>query len=389
MAKGTIVCYWKALLGNWEFGRAVLIHIQILSYFVNFFLLRLSHIRWRDLALLASASLILASCERSASDVAMPQTSANVLVIPPGFPNPMIPADDPVTPAKVNLGRDLFYATELSRDHEHSCASCHSLSASFCDPGNHWSFGVDGRHGVRNASPIVNEAYDTAFFWDGRAPSLEAQALVPIFSNVELDNDSATVVAALNKNSLYPNLFEEAFGDNSITMTRISQAIATFERTLISGSSAYDQFREGNSSALSAAAKRGFTLFTSSAANCIACHRGINFTDNGYHSTGLDFQYPDGGRENVTHNPDDNGKFRTPTLRNIALTAPYMHDGRFNTLEQVLEQYNKGGFHNPTQDTLIRPLHLTQAQMEDIVAFLESLTDSNFVTRKDCSNPFH
>ena len=319
----------------------------------------------------------------------MPQAPANPLVIPPGFPNPVIPADDPVTPAKVNLGRDLFYAIELSRDRQHSCASCHLLSASFCDPGNHWSFGADGRHGFRNAPPIVNEVYDTAFFWDGRTPTLEAQALVPIFSTVELDNDSATVVAALNQNSLYPNLFELAFGDNCITVTRIAQAIATFERTLISGASAYDRFREGDSSALSSGAKRGFALFTSTALNCVTCHSGINFTDDGYHSTGLDFQYPDEGREEVTQDPNDHGKFRTPTLRNVALTAPYMHDGRFNTLAQVIEQYNSGGFHNSTQDTLIRPLHLTLAQMDDIIAFLQSLTDSNFVTRKDCSNPFN
>ncbi|HET6399815.1 MAG TPA: cytochrome c peroxidase [Candidatus Kapabacteria bacterium] len=319
----------------------------------------------------------------------MPPTQENPIVIPPGFPPPIIPADDPVTPAKVTLGRDLFYATELSRDGQHSCGSCHILSASFCDPGNHWSFGVDGRHGPRNASCIVNEAYDTAFFWDGRAPSLEAQVPVPIYNPVELDNDSTTVIESLSKNVLYPPLFTLAFGDGAITMTRIAQAVASFERTMISGSSAYDQFREGDTSALSDAAKRGFALFTSSTTNCSACHSGVNFTDDAYHSTGLEFQYADEGREDVTHDPNDNGKFRTPTLRNIALTAPYMHDGRFNTLVQVLDQYNRGGFHNPTQDTLVRPLHLTQAQMEDIIAFLESLTDSSFVTRKDFSNPFN
>jgi cytochrome c peroxidase len=337
--------------------------------------------------MLVSALLILTSCHESPADVK--QSSANPLMIPPGFPIPMIPADNPVTPAKVELGRDLFYATELSRDNRHTCASCHSLSASFCDPGNHWSFGVMGRHGTRNAVAIVNEAYDTAFFWDGRATSLEAQALSPIFNSIEMGNDSATVIAALNRNAIYPKLFAHAFGDSTINMTRIAQAIATFERTMISGNSSYDRFRQGDSSALSAAAKQGFALFTGKSANCIACHNGVNFTDNSYHSTGLDFQYADGGRENVTQDPNDNGKFRTPTLRNIALTSPYMHDGRFNTLAQVLDQYNRGGFHNPTQDTLIHPLHLSQAQMDDIVAFLESLTDSNFVTRKEFSNPFH
>ena len=321
---------------------------------------------------------MLASCEQS-----------NSLVLPPGFPPPHIPADNPITPAKVELGRDLFYATELSRDNAHSCASCHLLSASFCDPGKPWSFGVGNRHGFRNAPAIINAAYDTCFFWDGRALTLEAQAVGPIYNPVELDNDSATVMAALSKNAIYPPLFQHAFGDPAITMTRIARAIATFERTLISGGSAYDRFRLGDSTALSAAQKRGLALFTSSATNCSTCHSGINFTDDAYHSTGLDYRYWDTGLENVTHNPQDNGKFLTPTLRNIALTEPYMHDGRFTALIQVLEHYNRGGQHNPTQDTLVRRLHLSHSQMEDIVAFLGSLTDSSFVQRKDFSNPFH
>ncbi len=299
----------------------------------------------------------------------------------------MIPADNAITPAKVELGRYLFYSTELSSDGKHSCSSCHSPSAWFCDPGNHWSFGVGGQHGERNAPALINLAWDTAFFWDGRANSLEAQVLVPLYNSVEMDDDSVRIAGTLSNDGLWPGLFERSFGDTSITMTRISQAIASFERTLTSGWSAYDRFAQGDTGAISDAAKRGLALFDGSA-NCSRCHSGYNFTDNGYHSTGLDFQYADAGRGYITGNATEMDAFKTPSLRNVALTAPYLHDGRFNTLLQVLEGYNKGGMHNPTQDTLIHPLHFSMQQMEDLVAFLDCLTDSSFVTRTSFSNPF-
>lgn len=312
---------------------------------------------------------------------------ANPLVVPPGFPTPFIPSGNPITAAKVELGRYLFYSTELSSDGKHSCASCHNPSAWFCDPGNHWSFGVGGEHGERNTPALINLAWDTSFFWDGRTNSLEAQVLVPIYNPVEMGNDSGTIMAALSKDPLWSGLFNQAFGDTSITMTHITNAIASFERTLTSGWSAYDRFEQGDTSAISDAAKRGLVLFRSSA-NCSRCHTGFNFTDNGYHSTGLDFQYADAGRGYITGNPNEIGAFKTPTLRNVALTAPYMHDGRFNTLLQVVESYNIGGLHNPMQDSLVHPLHLSVEQMQDIVAFLHSLTDSSFISRKDFSNPY-
>jgi cytochrome c peroxidase len=334
-------------------------------------------------------ALTLASCQPAATDLNMPQPPQNPLVVPTGFPQPSVPADNPITPEKVELGRDLFYTNELSSNNQLSCAGCHSLAASFSDPGKAVSMGVFNERGSRNAPPLMNLAYDTVFFWDGRATSLEQQAVGPILNPVELGNDSLTVVATLNKDPFYRELFAKAFPDGSITITHIAQAIATFERTLISGSSAYDRFALGDSSALSASAQRGLTLFKSNSVNCIACHSGVNFTDNAYHSTGLDFEYADIGREDVTQNQNDNGKFRTPSLRNIALTEPYMHDGRFTNLQQVLDHYNSGGMHNTTQDTLVHKLNLSQSQEDDLIAFLQSLTDNNFVARKDFANPFH
>ncbi len=348
----------------------------------------LSASRCTGLFLLSCVTLVLASCQPSPNtDINMPQVPQDPLVVPAGFPKPPVPANNPVTPVKVALGRSLFYATQLSRDGQHSCASCHQLSASFSDFGNAVSKGVFNETGTRNAPALMNVAYDTNFFWDGRATTLEAQASKPILNPVELGSDSNTVIANLSNSAYYRELFADAFGDQTITMPRIAQALATFERTLISGSSAYDQFKLGDSSALSPAAQRGLQLFTSKNVNCVACHSGINFTDNAYHSTGLDFQYEDEGREDVTGSPNDNGKFRTPSLRNIALTSPYMHDGRFTTLQQVLDHYNEGGKHNSTQDTLIHALQLTQPQMDDLIAFLQSLTDRSFVTRQDFTDP--
>jgi len=332
------------------------------------------------------ASIFCASCQQNVADIA--PLDPPKISIPPGFPQPFVPADDPWTPAKTELGRYLFYSPELSGNEQFSCASCHKMSAAFCDPGQHWSFGSTGQHGSRNTLSLLNLAYDTCFFWDGRAKSLEEQALEPIFNPIELDNDSATLILHVKRNSLFSPLFIRAFGSDSVTMTRIAQALASFERTLISGTSAYDAFRLGDSEAISESAKRGLALFSSKSINCIACHSGINFTDNGYHSNGLDLHYLDAGLENLTNDPDDNGKFRTPTLRNVALTAPYMHDGRFSTLEQVLDFYNRGGMHNPTQDSLIHPLELSGQQMEDIIAFLATLTDSTCISRNSFSNPF-
>jgi cytochrome c peroxidase len=344
-------------------------------------------------ALIASMALLLAACQQdSTTALNMPQVQQNPLVIPAGFPQPVVPADNPITPAKVELGRDLFYDTRLSYNNTKACASCHSVTASFSDSCKFVSIGADGQQGSRNAPGLMNVAYDTTFFWDGRASSLEIQAGGPIINPEELGNDSVAVVATLSKSTFYQALFAEAFGENSparsqITFERIRKALATFERTLISGSSPYDRFVQGDSSALSASAQRGMALFNSSTTNCSRCHSGFNFTDNNYHSTGIAVFYADEGREDVTNNSGDNGKFRTPSLRNVGLTMPYEHDGSFTTLLQVVDHYNKGGMHNSTQDSLIKVMNLTSAQENDIIAFLNSLTDYSFTERTEFKNP--
>jgi cytochrome c peroxidase len=234
----------------------------------------------------------------------------------------------------------------------------------------------------------MNVAYDTSFFWDGRANSLEMQAGVPILNPIEMGSDSITLVGALNKIPFYREMFAQAFGGTSqITFMQVKQALATFERTLISGESPYDRFMSGDTSALSASARNGLLLFNSTKTNCSKCHSGINFTDNDYHSTGLTEDYTDEGREDVTHNPADNGKFRTPSLRNVALTPPYMHDGSFSNFLAVINNYNVGGRQNATQDSLIHPLYLTPSDFNDLIAFLNSLTDTIFTQRPDFQNP--
>ena len=282
-------------------------------------------------SLLASVAMVLAACQQqSSTELNMPQLPQNSLIVPAGFPQPVVPADNPITPAKVALGRDLFYETKLSVNNTKACASCHSVSESFSDAGNAISVGATGQRGSRNAPGLMNVAYDTTFFWDGRASSLEMQAGMPILNSIELGNsDSNAVVATLNAIPYYRELFAEAFGDSTttgtasqITFQHLRYALATFERTLISGNSDYDRFIAGDSSALSASAQRGLALFNSSATNCSRCHSGVNFTDNDYHSTGLTAFYADDGREDFTNSPADNGKFRTPSLRNVALTAP-------------------------------------------------------------------
>jgi cytochrome c peroxidase len=179
----------------------------------------------------------------------------------------------------------------------------------------------------------------------------------------------------------YPDLFSEAFGDARISMDRIAKAMATFERCMISGNSPYDRFSRGDSAAITPAAQRGLAIFRSDNAKCATCHSGVNFTDDGFHSTGLFGFYVDGGRFGVTGRGSDYGKFHTPSLRNVALSAPYEHNGQFLTLKQVLDHYNVGGKHNSTQDSLIHPLHLSDGQIDDLIAFLHSLTDTSFTNR--------
>lgn len=338
----------------------------------------------------------LSSCQ-SNSDLNMPAPAkSDPLVIPVGFKRPPIPADNPLTADKVALGRQLFYEVKLSRDNSLSCAGCHATSSSFSDAGKQTSLGVLNQRGTRNAPSLVNIAYDTSFFWDGRARTLEQQATMPITNPIELGSvgtDSVRVITKLSADPFYQKLFANAFGDSKITFDRIGKALASFERTLISGNSAYDRMVfQHDSSGMSTAALRGMKLFfDKNGANCTSCHSGDNFTDNGFYSTGFTqetYSSGDPGRAAVTKQDSDKARFKTPTLRNVALSGPYIASGTINSLYDMVKHYNDGGSPQVTnKDKRIKPLNLSDDQMTDIVEFLKSLTDLEFTKRAEFQRP--
>ncbi|MFQ5600121.1 MAG: cytochrome-c peroxidase [Candidatus Krumholzibacteriia bacterium] len=308
----------------------------------------------------------------------------------PGFPGMPVPEDNPLTRQGVALGRRLFYDPILSRDSTQSCSTCHTQEFAFSDSGRRFSVGVDGTEGARNAPSVINVAWNKALFWDGRAQTLEEQAVQPVINPIEMDETWDRVVAKLRRSPTYLDLFGEAFGTRQITRERVVKAIAQFERTLVSNNSKYDRSLR-NEVTLSDAEQRGRIFFLSEIGDCFHCHDEFQFTVRDFRDIGLDLVPPDAGRSNVTGLPEDVGKFKIPTLRNIELTAPYMHDGRFQTLEEVLDHYDSGGVHSQNVDPLIRVgrgLGLTEQQKQDIIAFLKTLTDSTFVNNPDFSNPF-
>lgn len=293
-----------------------------------------------------------------------------------------MPADNPMTPEKAELGRHLFYDTNLSRDGSIACASCHRQEAAFSDGSNEVSVGVNQVRGQRNAPMIVNAAYRRVQFWDGRAASLEAQAMGAFMHPVEMFADTIAVADYIR--ATYAGRWIQVFGDATVTMPRAMQAIATFERTLISADSRYDRFITGDAAALSTQEQQGMRLFFSDRTRCSLCHSGPDLTDDEYHNTGLFHHYFDRGRYNITRDVDDEGLFRTPTLRNVALSPPYMatgdsEDGPMETLKQVLKHYNDGGTNFPNKDKRIRKLGLTDVEEDAIVAFMRALTDSSVI----------
>ena len=303
------------------------------------------------------------------------------LQIPEGFPDMPIPKDNPMTEAGVALGKKLFFDPILSIDSTVSCASCHAPSAGFSDL-EQFSEGVAGKTN-RNSMPIINAGWMKTLFWDGRASSLEDQARHPVENEVEMGETWKNVVQKLQRHPEYPLLFSEAFGTTKINTKLATMAIAQYERTLISADSKYDRYRAGLAT-FTELEKRGFNLFFSEQADCFHCHGTKLFTDNRYHNNGLEDYYHDIGLAEITERPYDTGKFKTPTLRNIAATAPYMHDGRFNTLEEVVDFYNEGTMAPETIDPLIGPnrrLNLTPEDKAALIAFLKTLTDEAFLSQ--------
>ncbi|MCX7929258.1 MAG: methylamine utilization protein [Chlorobi bacterium] len=305
--------------------------------------------------------------------------------VPSGFPPISTPRDNLITDAKISLGRLLFYDAQLSRDGDLSCSSCHQQARAFSDTIS-VSRGTQSEIGLRNAPPIINAAYSRSWFWDGRARSLEEQIIGALTSPIEMASDTALIAERLSQSPNYRNAFTQAFGTSPSARDAV-RAIATFCRVLLSGNSRFDRYSRGDSSALSDAEKRGMALFFSARTHCSECHGGVFFSDFDFHSIGIHSHYYDRGRYYVTGNEHDIGKFKTPTLRNIALTAPYMNDGTLTTLDQVLQHYNSGGKPFINKDPRIRPLGLTSAELDDLRAFLHTLTDSMFITNPILAKP--
>lgn len=303
---------------------------------------------------------------------------------PLGLPPVPIPADNPPTRETVALGRRLYYDPMLSVDNTVSCASCHSPEYGFADP-RPVSDGVGHKTGTRNSPPVTNAAYFHAQFWDGRAASLEKQAEGPVVNPVEMGNAAISdIIERLNADPSYRQQFEKAWGPGPITYEKVGKSIASFERTVISGESPFDRWKYGHDEkAVSESVKRGFVVFASpQKGNCAACHlvddSNALFTDNKFHNIGVGVrngEIQDQGLFAVTHRESDRGLFKTPSLRNIALTAPYMHDGSLKNLKEVVDFYIGAGNSNANLDKEIHVLDfLTGQERSDLLAFLNSLT---------------
>lgn len=286
------------------------------------------------------------------------------------------PDDEPHSEREINLGKVLFFDTRLSKHKNQSCATCHNPELGFSD-GLDKGFGSDGTDLGRNAPHIYNLAWSVSLFWDGRSSTLEDQALGPIQSEVEMQMSSDQVLNRLSKINFYQQEFTAVYEDG-LTFENVGKAIAAFERTVISDNSAFDQYIAGNEDAMSPSAVRGLKLFAGKA-NCIACHDGPNFTDDSFHNIGLGIDDP--GRYEFVKEKAFLGAFKTPGLRNIIYSAPYMHDGSVRTLEEVVEHYNQGGVGQKNVSPLIKPLKLNKQEKADLVAFMAALTDTVEIQR--------
>ena len=343
--------------------------------------------------------------------------------LPTGFPPPSVPTDNPMSEAKVDLGRHLFYDTRLSGNGTQSCGSCHEQALAFTD-GLARSVGSTGQTHPRGSMSLVNVAYAAVLTWaNPTLTRLEDQALVPMYGDhpIELGLDGSDGwIEPLQQDATYRRLFDAAFPDRrgSVTRTHVVKAIATFERALVSARSPYDRYHfERDDSAISDAAKRGEVLFHSRPLSCFTCHGGVHFsgamgagrasTTVELHNTGLynlagALSYPVGGAGlyDVTHDPRDVGRFKAPTLRNIAITAPYMHDGSVVTLDEAIDHYAAGGRtvldgpnrgvgrENPNKSASVRGFAVTAEQRADLIAFLQSLTDEELLRDSRFADPW-
>ncbi len=359
------------------------------------------------LSLFTILLVMLGGCRPESPDPPPPPPPAGptpyVLDIPANLPQMIIPADNPLTVEGVKLGRHLFYEKRLSGNNTMSCASCHRPENSFSDPAQ-FSTGIDGFQGPRNSMALVNLGWESRFFWDGRAQSLEAQVLHPVMDPLEMHDTWPNVVYKLQSDPAYEQLFDRAFGSPTVDSVKVAKAIAQFLRTLVSANSRFDKFIRGEMN-LDIDEQLGFQLTLQEGgdpangqggqfgADCFHCHPhgGGLFTDGIMRNNGLDASFTDLGLGGVTGLSQDMGKFKTPTLRNVALTAPYMHDGRFQTLEEVIDHYDSGGHPSSTVDPNMKfsegGLQLTPEKKAQLIAYLHSLTDMDFVTDPRFQDP--
>jgi cytochrome c peroxidase len=286
-----------------------------------------------------------------------------------------VPADNPQTDSKVRLGRELYFDGRLSADGTISCATCHKPQTGWAND-QPTDTGIRGQVGGRNSGTVIDSGYMRFQFWDGRAGSLEEQALGPIHNPIEMGETLENVVRKLNAIPGYREQFMEVFG-TEVTTDGIAKAIAAFERSIVSGPSPFDLFMAGDRSAMSASAQRGMAVFNGKG-HCTPCHSGAMFSDQSFHNigVGMDAEKPDAGRSAISKDERDWGKFKTPGLRNVAKTPPYLHNGAEATLMDVVNYYDRGGIPNRNLDPAMLPLHLTGTEKNDLVAFLEALTGS-------------
>ncbi|MFK8045347.1 MAG: cytochrome-c peroxidase [Crocinitomicaceae bacterium] len=351
--------------------------------------------------------LLLSSCRKDNIALSIGSVTPYAVEYPNNFklvPKIKIPADNPMTVQGVELGRNLFYETLLSGDNTQACATCHMPETGFNDP-LQFSVGIDGLEGKRHSMPLFNLGWMDSLFWDGRSNSLEAQALIPVTDVVEMHNTWPAAVAALQATDRYPSLFKAAFGTDSITSDITAKALAQFERTLISGNSVFDKQLEAQW-AIGAGGLTGSDyflfiegrdIFEGERGDCAHCHGGVSnplFTDNEFRNNGLDalVDQDDPGLAGVTGDQADYAKFKTPSVRNLLFTAPYMHDGRFNTIDEVIDHYSVGLKDSPTIDPFMKNVdqggvNLTPSERSALKFFLECLTDSSFVKNPAFQDP--
>lgn len=355
----------------------------------------------RKLVVLFAVSAMLMACRETVEEPNLEhQTQAYPFTLPEGFPEAPFPNDNLPTVEGVYLGRMLFYDPVLSRDSTQSCASCHNQSQAFTDNGRALSVGIRGLTGTRNSMPLFNLAWNRRFFWDGRSFSLRHQSLMPIQDPLEMDESIEKAIEKLKRSSEYTARFKAAFGTEDITEDRMAKALEQFMNIIVSGNSRFDKHLRGEVT-LSESEKRGMTLFLgefdpekpdNSGADCFHCHSNTLFSNFQFMNNGLDSVFTDKGLYDVTGNPNDMGKFKVPSLRNVEVSGPYMHDGRFETLEEVIDFYNAGvkesASLDPNMHAIKHGLKLSDEDKQDLIAFMKTLTDPVYLNNPEYKNPF-